>query len=225
MALNIYVTLENKESRHFQLVPEKFNWNNLVTILDLSQVSNQESLLVLYYRHPKKDQIGSVSNQSELDAVIDDLKTPYDALYFDINSDPTQPLVALSPFERLAQFVTDHQPLGHRLSRSVGLLASHIASSSQTNFDTEFEWLNQMASKRDRKLQKKELTEDSSLESEESDGSCKRSRRGRSEHFGKHRKHFGDGLFEHFEGPFGKHGKHFGGPFGKHGKHFDGSFA
>ncbi|KAG1506205.1 hypothetical protein G6F48_000321 [Rhizopus delemar] len=249
MALNIYISFDNKQPSHFQLIPEKFNWDNLVTILDLSttQVSNRDSL-VFHYLHPLTHKQETISNQTQLDTLMTDIKEiPYDGLFFYAgdNSKPNQSLVVCNPFEKLSQLVKQHQPLGYRESRWVGILASQMASSSQENFETELSMLGNLISRGGRKMHKRarhinhgpeatneaEKTEDStSSSSSESEGDeCLKERgrhhigrHGRGKHFGpfgkydKHRKH-GRRHSEHFE-PFGGHG----GPFGGHGGPFDG---
>ncbi|KAG1460398.1 hypothetical protein G6F55_004189 [Rhizopus delemar] len=251
MALNIYISFDNKQPSHFQLIPEKFNWDNLVTILDLSttQVSNRDSL-VFHYLHPLTHKQETISNQTQLDTLMTDIKEiPYDGLFFYAgdNSKPNQSLVVCNPFEKLSQLVKQHQPLGYRESRWVGILASQMASSSQENFETELSMLGNLISRGGRKMHKRarhinhgpeatneaEKTEDStSSSSSESEGDeCLKERgrhhigrHGRGKHFGpfgkydKHRKH-GRRHSEHFE-PFGGHGGPFGGhggPFGGHG--------
>ncbi|KAG1643906.1 hypothetical protein G6F44_003362 [Rhizopus delemar] len=249
MALNIYISFDNKQPSHFQLIPEKFNWDNLVTILDLSttQVSNRDSL-VFHYLHPLTHKQETISNQTQLDTLMTDIKEiPYDGLFFYAgdNSKPNQSLVVCNPFEKLSQLVKQHQPLGYRESRWVGILASQMASSSQENFETELSMLGNLISRGGRKMHKRarhinhgpeatneaEKTEDStSSSSSESEGDeCLKERgrhhigrHGRGKHFGpfgkydKHRKH-GRRHSEHFE-PFGGHGR----PFGGHGGPFDG---
>ncbi|KAG1596432.1 hypothetical protein G6F47_008212 [Rhizopus delemar] len=256
MALNIYISFDNKQPSHFQLIPEKFNWDNLVTILDLSttQVSNRDSL-VFHYLHPLTHKQETISNQTQLDTLMTDIKEiPYDGLFFYAgdNSKPNQSLVVCNPFEKLSQLVKQHQPLGYRESRWVGILASQMASSSQENFETELSMLGNLISRGGRKMHKRarhinhgpeatneaEKTEDStSSSSSESEGDeCLKERgrhhigrHGRGKHFGpfgkydKHRKH-GRRHSEHFE-PFGGHGGPFGGhggPFGGHGGPFGG---
>jgi hypothetical protein len=219
MALNIYISFDNKQSSHFQLIPEKFNWDNLVTILELSttQVSNRDSL-VLHYLHPLTNKQETISNQTQLDTLMTDLKEIlYDGLFFYAgdNSKPTQSLVVCNPFEKLSQLVKQHQPLGYRASRWVGILASQMASSSQENFETELSMLDNLISRGGRKMCKRarhinhgpeainetEKTEDStSSSSSESEGDESLKERGHH-HIGRH------GRGKHF-GPFGKYDKH-----------------
>ncbi|CAO3683312.1 unnamed protein product [Rhizopus stolonifer] len=142
MALTISVTFSDKQVHRVQLIPEKLSWENLVTILQLStpQLSNKDNL-ELFYLHPVTQNDGSISDQESLEELLEDIKMPYIGLCFSDSIAAPEPLLLISPIERLAQWVNENAPLGQRVSRLVGILASQMASSPEKNFDRSLEWL------------------------------------------------------------------------------------
>ncbi|PHZ07755.1 uncharacterized protein RHIMIDRAFT_252124 [Rhizopus microsporus ATCC 52813] len=146
MALNIFVSFADKQVHRVQLVPEKLTWDNLVTILQLSipQAPPNTNSLVLYYRHPVTNATATVSNQTELSHLMDEVKTPYDGLRFSSVPEAAEPLLVSCGFEKLASLVKQHQPLDHFASRWVGVLATYMAMSPEENFDRELKKLAKM---------------------------------------------------------------------------------
>ncbi|CEG66740.1 hypothetical protein RMATCC62417_03266 [Rhizopus microsporus] len=147
MVLNIFVSFADKQVHRVQLVPEKLTWDNLVTILQLSipQAPPNTDSLVLYYRHPVTNATATVSNQTELSHLMDEVKAPYDGLRFSSVPEAAEPLLVSCAFEKLASFVKQHQPLDHFASRWVGVLATYMAMSPEENFDRELKKLAKMA--------------------------------------------------------------------------------
>ncbi|KAG1047055.1 hypothetical protein G6F43_010480 [Rhizopus delemar] len=186
MASTISVIFDDNQVHCVQLLPEKLNWNNLVTVLQLSapQASNRDSL-VFYCRLPETNELMMISNQSELEEVINRLKMSYNHLRFYENMKNAGSVIEVSPFEKLAQFVKQHQPLEYHVSYWVGNLASQMSFSPEISFDRELLWLEKAleVSKNEKDRQKrhdddledftfvgsekKEDTDTSSLESED----------------------------------------------------------
>lgn len=157
----VILSLDKETTFEFKFIPEKLTWNNLATMIQAS--TNLEEPLVLYYKYDTM--VESLENQQQLEYLMQQVDMTQGALFrFYSDRELVNSRVfanCASSFARLGQFADQHRDIiqsSRRLNRAIGVLASLISMDQANDFENEFQFLEMLVERKQKKRARKEAT-------------------------------------------------------------------
>jgi hypothetical protein len=174
--IKVIVSFDNENKpAEFNFVSKKFNWENLVTLIQCISCLDP---VVLYYYNLVEKRLASIENQDQLAELLNsvdqvDTTTTTTTLRFYGNKEQSikEPPTALEgdAFGRLNVLVTQHKQVvrsSRHLARWIGILASMIAVAENGEaFEHEFQLLEEMLENKKESRRHRSTTDDNEHES------------------------------------------------------------